>query len=193
MDPAPVKFPRYPAQYDNGKRPYGEPEAVYVALGSNLGDRAVNLRTALERIGETETVAAISGVYETEPWGVPDEQPAYLNQVCELQTSTSANDLMNLLLGIEADLGRKRTFQNEARPMDLDILFYGDRVIDIPGLQIPHPRLHERAFVLAPLAEIAPDLIHPIRGTTPGDLLRDVDASGVQKYVPNPADVIASD
>jgi 2-amino-4-hydroxy-6-hydroxymethyldihydropteridine diphosphokinase len=176
-------------QFDNGKRPYSELEAVYVALGSNLGDRAENLRIALDRIGATESIAAVSSVYETEPWGVPDEQPAYLNQVCELQSSTPANDLMNLLLGIESDLGRKRTFQNEARPLDLDILFYGDRVIDIPGLQIPHPRLHERAFVLVPLAEIAPELIHPIRGTTPGDLLRDVDVSGVRRYAPQSADV----
>jgi 2-amino-4-hydroxy-6-hydroxymethyldihydropteridine diphosphokinase len=173
-------------QYDNGKRPFGEPEPVFVALGSNLGDRAENLRVALERIGDSESISAVSSVYETEPWGVPDEQPAYLNQVCELQSSTPASDLMNLLLGIEADLGRKRTFENEARPLDLDILFYGDRVIDIPGLQIPHPRLHERAFVLAPLAEIAPELIHPILGATPGDFLRDVDASGVQRYPASP-------
>jgi 2-amino-4-hydroxy-6-hydroxymethyldihydropteridine diphosphokinase len=169
-------------QYDKGIRPYGDLEPVYVALGSNLGDRAGNLRVALKRIGETETVAAVSSVYETVPWGVPDEQPAYLNQVCELRTATPANDLMNLLLGIESDLGRKRTFQNAARSLDLDILFFGDRVIDIPGLQIPHPRLHERAFVLVPLAEIAPNLIHPIRGAAPGDLLRDVDVSGVVRH-----------
>ena len=142
MVPQIARFPRYPVQYDNGKRPFGEPEPVFVALGSNLGDRAENLRMALARIGDSESIATVSSVYETEPWGVPDEQPAYLNQVCELRTATPANDLMNLLLGIEADLGRKRAFQNEARPLDLDILFYGERVIDIPGLQIPHPRLH---------------------------------------------------
>jgi len=175
-------------QYDNGKRPYGELEPVYIALGSNLGDKVGNLRIALERVGETESVVAVSSVYETEPWGVPDEQPAYLNQVCELRSATPANDLMNLLLGIESDLGRTRTFQNESRPLDLDILFYGDRVIDIPGLQIPHPRLHERAFVLVPLAEIAPHLIHPIQGATPGGLLWDVDAAGVGRYETESAD-----
>ena len=193
MVPQIARFPRYPVQYDNGKRPFGEPEPVFVALGSNLGDRAENLRMALARIGDSESIAAVSSVYETEPWGVPDEQPAYLNQVCELRTATPATDLMNLLLRIEADLGRKRTFQNEARPLDLDILFYGERVIDIPGLQIPHPRLHQRAFVLTPLAEIAPELIHPILGATPGDLLRDVDATGVRPYAPESTDVIASD
>lgn len=194
MVPQIARFPRYPVQSDNGKRPFGEPEPVFVALGSNLGDRAENLSVALERIGETESIVAVSSVYETEPWGVPDEQSAYLNQLCELQSSTPASVLMNLLLGIESDLGRKRTFQNEARPLDLDILFYGDRVIDVPGLQIPHPRLHERAFVLAPLAEIAPELIHPILGATPGDLLRDVNASGVRRYTPDSAaDTLASD
>ena len=113
-------------------------------------------------------------------------QPAYLNQVCRLRTTLPATELMNRLLQIETKLGRNRKRKNESRPIDLDLLLYGDRVIDVPGLQVPHPRMPERAFVLAPLAEIAPELIHPLSGATPGDLLRDVDASGVRVWERGP-------
>ncbi len=122
-------------------------------------------------------------MYETEPWGVSDPQPLYLNQVCAITTSLRPHDLVNGLLQMEDRLGRRRTRnRNESRVIDLDLLLYGDRVIDMPGLTVPHPRMAERAFVLVPLAEIAPDLVHPLRGATAGDLLRGVDASGARLW-----------
>ncbi len=177
-----MPFPKYPVRVESRKRPYGEPADTYIGLGANLGDRELNLRVAREELTNLGDVTGESSIYETEPWGVGEPQPAYLNQVCRLRTTMPATELMNRLLQIETKLGRNRKRQNESRPIDLDLLLYEDRVIDVPGLQVPHPRMPERAFVLAPLAEIAPELIHPISGATPGDLLRDVDASGVRVW-----------
>ncbi len=177
-----MPFPKYPVRVESGMRPYGEPADAYIGLGANLGDRELNLRVAREELSNLGDVTGGSSIYETEPWGVGEPQPPYLNQVCRLRTTLPATELMNRLLQIETKLGRNRKRINEPRPIDLDLLLYEDRVIDVPGLQVPHPRMPERAFVLAPLAEIAPELIHPINGATPGDLLRDVDASGVRVY-----------
>lgn len=163
---------------------------AFIGLGANLGDRRRNLHLALERLRTLGAVFAVSSVYETEPWGVEEPQPAYLNQVCGLRTELSAAVLVNGLLRIEADLGRRRERRNEAREIDLDLLLYGDRIIRMPGLEVPHPRMSERGFVLVPLAEIAPDLIDPVTGATPVDLLTDVDASGVQRWTPPPEERI---
>ncbi len=177
-----MRRPRYQAQWDDNDAADGGPVDSYIGLGANLGDRALNLkvaRTELEQLGD---LLASSSLYETEPWDVPDPQPAYLNQVCQVRTDLPPSELMNRLLQIETKLGRTRTSRNAARPIDLDLLMYGDRRINMPGLEVPHPRMAERAFVLAPFAEIAPDIVHPLRDATAGDLLRDLDMSGVAKY-----------
>ena len=140
---------------------------VYVALGSNLGDRERTLLDAVEALRATEgvKVAALSALIETEPVGVVD-QPRFVNGVVALDTTLPARALLELLLDVERRFGRSRDGvpAQGPRTLDLDLLLYGDAVIDEPGLQVPHPRLHERSFVLGPLAEIAPGLEIPGRG-----------------------------
>ena len=133
---------------------------VYLALGANLGDREKNLRDALRQIAPFVEIERVSSIYETEPWGVHD-QPWFLNLVCAGTTALSPVDLLRRAKKIENEMGRAEGIRFGPRPIDIDILFY-DRVIELsPALTIPHPRLHERAFVLVPLAEIAPTLVHP--------------------------------
>src|SRR4051794_40194807 len=131
-----------------------------IALGANLGDRLATLRAAIERIRELGAVIKISSVYETDPVGYLD-QPAFYNAVLLLETDLAPETVMKELLAIEAELGRVRTFANAPRAIDLDLLLYGGEIRDTPLLTLPHPRMHERAFVLVPLAEIAPNMIHP--------------------------------
>lgn len=133
---------------------------AYIALGSNLDDPARQLRAAAAALSALGEIAAASSLYETEPVGFRD-QPVFLNAVLLLRTELPPQALMRELLRIEQAQGRERRRKDGPRTLDLDILFYGGAVIDEPGLRIPHPRLHERRFVLAPLAEIAPDLVHP--------------------------------
>ena len=133
---------------------------IYLALGSNLGDREKNLSEALTRLRPFVQLTRLSSIYETEPVGVR-EQPWFLNQVAEGTTALSPVDLLRRVKKIEIEMGRTEGIRFGPRPMDIDILLY-DRVIELsPALTIPHPRLHERAFVLTPLAEIAPNLVHP--------------------------------
>lgn len=148
---------------------------VYLALGSNLGEREANLRAARERLATQVRILKTSAVYETEPWGFR-EQPAFLNQVLKGRTALAPLELLDFLKSIEAALGREANFRYGPRVIDLDILFYGRQVLDTQRLQIPHPRLHERAFVLVPLAEIAPGLIHPVLRKRVSTLLRDAAA-----------------
>jgi 2-amino-4-hydroxy-6-hydroxymethyldihydropteridine diphosphokinase len=140
-------------------------EICYLLLGSNSGDRLAYLGKAVEAVGKfTGPVTRCSSVYETEPWGF-DDNKAFLNQVIEIRTNMQAADLMDQILAAETMLGRMRTPESpgyESRTIDIDILFYGQCVIDQPGLIIPHPRLHLRRFTLVPLAEIVPDMIHPV-------------------------------
>ena len=133
---------------------------AYLGLGSNLGDREENLRKALSLLGESVEIIALSSVYQTEPWGYA-EQPSFLNLVCGFRTSLSPPELLALVQEVERRLGRVRSIRYGPRTIDVDILLYGDRIVDTPDLQIPHPRIPERAFVLAPFAEIAPDIEHP--------------------------------
>jgi 2-amino-4-hydroxy-6-hydroxymethyldihydropteridine diphosphokinase len=140
---------------------------AYVALGSNLGDREQTLRAALAALraeGAVEVIA-VSGLIETEPVGFVD-QPRFLNGVAALETELPAAALLDLLLEVERRFGRVREGvpAQGPRTLDLDLLLYGEAEIDEPGLRIPHPRLHERAFVLGPLAELAPGLEIPGRG-----------------------------
>jgi 2-amino-4-hydroxy-6-hydroxymethyldihydropteridine diphosphokinase len=148
---------------------------AYVGLGSNLGDREPTLRAAVAELGATPgvEVVAVSTLVDTEPVGYLD-QPRFLNGVAVLETSLSARDLLGLLLAVEARFGRDRAAAPAQGPrtLDLDLLLYGDAEIDEEGLRIPHPRLHERGFVLAPLQEVAPGLEVPGMGSVEAILAR---------------------
>lgn len=134
---------------------------VYLSLGSNLGDRRENLRAAIRRISEHITIDAISSVYETAPVG-PQGQPAFLNLCLASRTNFMPHDLLHFLQSIEWVGGRRPTYRWGPRVIDIDLLLYGDRRLAAPDLTIPHPEMTRRAFVLVPLAEIAPDLDHPL-------------------------------
>jgi 2-amino-4-hydroxy-6-hydroxymethyldihydropteridine diphosphokinase len=154
---------------------------IYLALGSNLGDREANLRAAREAMPPAVRLHSNSPIYETPPWGILD-QPVFLNQVVEGSTYLPPAGLLAYLKGLEVQLGRTRTVRNGPRVIDLDILFYDDLVFTMTGLTIPHPRISERAFVLVPLADLAPDLVHPVEKKTIQELLGQVDRSGIERY-----------
>ena len=159
-----------------------KPVAVYLGLGSNLGDRQSHLDKALELLSWRLRIGKVSSIYQTEPIGNV-EQPRFLNLVCQGYTRLAPMELLTLAKGIELKLGRTPGKSNAPRPIDIDILFYGEQVIETPELVIPHPRLTERAFVLIPLAEIAPDLVHPLSGKTIKELLAGVtEVQGVFKW-----------
>jgi 2-amino-4-hydroxy-6-hydroxymethyldihydropteridine diphosphokinase len=159
---------------------------AYIALGTNIGDRLKNLQTAIGAMPPQVTVKRVSTVYETAPWGVLD-QPDFLNQVIEIETDLAPAALLHHLKAIEARMGREQTVRYGPRRIDLDILFYEDLVLELSGLRIPHPRLHERSFVLAPLADLAPDLRHPELGKTVQEMLAQLDLSDVKPF-PQPVD-----
>jgi 2-amino-4-hydroxy-6-hydroxymethyldihydropteridine diphosphokinase len=152
---------------------------IYLSLGSNLGDRHTNLRNAITNLAPQVQSIAQSSIYKTEPWGY-SEQPSFLNQACKGDTTLDPFALLAFLKEIEVSMGRQETFRFGPRLIDLDILFYDDLVLDTPKLTIPHPRIAERAFVLIPLAEIAPDLYHPGFGKTIQQLKTSVDASSIE-------------
>ena len=145
---------------------------VYLSLGSNLGDRAEHLRRALEAVAtlpDTRRVAQ-SSVHETVPWGVTD-QPSFLNLAAAIETALGPLELLNAVKALETGLGRRPGPRWGPRVIDVDIVLFGDTVMDTPELTLPHPRFRERAFVLAPLAEIAPDAPDPVSGKTVAELL----------------------
>lgn len=155
---------------------------VYLALGTNINDRFAHLQAAVAALPPVVRVMAESPIYETEPWGFTD-QPAFLNQVISAKTQLEPLKLLAHLKQLETNLGRTPTFRYGPRQIDIDILFYDDIILASPELEIPHPRLQERAFVLVPLADLAPDLQHPLLGKTVRELLASVDTKGVKPYV----------
>jgi len=154
---------------------------VYLALGSNMGNRLANLRAAINNLTPQMSVKIKSSVYETPPWGFT-AQPEFLNQVIMAETYLQPQALLSHLKRLETALGRTPSFQNGPRLIDMDILFFDDLVLDTPPLVVPHPRLHERAFVLVPLAEIAPDLVHPVLNRPIHELLDKVDRSDIKLF-----------
>lgn len=144
---------------------------AYIGIGSNLGDRKNNCQKAVELLGEYGVKAIkTSSMYETEPWGVKD-QPEFINMAVEAETSLAPRGLLNALKGIEKRMGRAPSEKYGPRVIDLDILLYGDVVVEEHGLKIPHPHMHERDFVLRPLMEIAPEVVHPVSGKRITELL----------------------
>jgi len=158
----------------------GATHVVYLALGSNLGDREAHLRAALQRLRAFVPIEHTSSLYETEPVGYLD-QPRFLNMVMQGKTLLSPQDLLRQAKGVETAIGRQPTFRNGPRPIDIDILLYDDLQHSQEGLTIPHPRMNERAFVLAPLAEIAPTVQHPVSKQTIQQLLQAVSQAGITK------------
>jgi 2-amino-4-hydroxy-6-hydroxymethyldihydropteridine diphosphokinase len=147
-----------------------------IATGSNLGDRVENLRAGIAALAATDevTVHEVSTLYETAPVGGPDDQGPYLNAAFTLSTTLGAAELLALLHRVEASRERERTVHWGPRTLDLDLLIYGDLVSDDPALEVPHPRQHQRRFVLVPVCDVAPDLVHPVLGRTMADLLADL-------------------
>ena len=154
---------------------------VYLALGSNMGNRLANLKAATNNLTPQMAVKNKSSVYETPPWGFV-EQSRFLNQVVMVNTYLKPQALLGHLKRLEIALGRVPNFQNGPRLIDIDILFYDELVLDTPPLVIPHPHLHERAFVLVPLAEIAPDFVHPVLERPIHELLDKLDRSDIKLY-----------
>jgi 2-amino-4-hydroxy-6-hydroxymethyldihydropteridine diphosphokinase len=148
---------------------------VYLSLGSNVGDREGHLREALSRLHRKGRILSVSSFYETEPVEFAD-QAWFLNCAAALETAECPQALLTNLLGIEQDMGRRRTRKKGPRAIDLDILMFGDTVIDTPELTIPHPSMHQRRFVLEPLAEIAPQALHPVSKKTVRQLLDELPA-----------------
>lgn len=158
---------------------------VYFSLGSNVGDREKNLCAAIAALaGAGVRVTKISSFYETEPVDLR-EQPWFLNCAVEGETKVPALELLRALRGIETQMGSKKLMAKGPRLIDLDILLYGDETIDAPGLQVPHPRMHLRKFVLVPLTEIAPNLKHPSWRGTVADLLANAADSNVVRRLEN--------
>jgi 2-amino-4-hydroxy-6-hydroxymethyldihydropteridine diphosphokinase len=151
------------------------PVLAYLSLGSNVGDREKNLRDAIQRLGALGRIVSLSSFYETEPVEFT-AQPWFLNCVVSLETAETAAQLMTTLLDIEREMGRKRTKAKGPRIIDMDILLFGDAIVNSPELTIPHPAMHQRRFVLEPLAEIAPTVRHPVLKKTIRELLDELPA-----------------
>lgn len=155
---------------------------AYLGIGGNLGYRYENIRSAARRIRQVLPILSVSSLYETAPVGFQN-QPAFLNAVLAVDSPDDPHALHHILQDVEADLGRKRTFINAPRTIDIDILLHGDAVLKNDTLEIPHPRMLERAFVMVPLAEIAPDELHPVRKQSILDLGRELGDTSTAVWV----------
>ncbi|MDP2719997.1 MAG: 2-amino-4-hydroxy-6-hydroxymethyldihydropteridine diphosphokinase [Dehalococcoidia bacterium] len=157
---------------------------VYLSFGSNMGDRNKNLSTALSWLAKLTVVEKTSSIFETEPVEFL-EQPKFLNMACKISTILGPLQLLSVIKGIEVKLGRRPAFRNAPRPIDIDILFFEDLIMDTAKLTLPHPALTERAFVLVPLAEISPDFSHPRGGKALSYYLNHVTGKeGVRRWTP---------
>ncbi|HBY07784.1 MAG TPA: 2-amino-4-hydroxy-6-hydroxymethyldihydropteridine diphosphokinase [Chloroflexi bacterium] len=154
---------------------------IYIALGTNLGDRLANLQSAIRQMPPEVTILAQSPIYQTPPWGYAD-QPDFLNQVVMAETNLPPQALLDYLKALEVRVGRTPTFRYGPRVVDLDILFYGDLIYAQAGLQIPHPKLHERAFVVIPLYDLNPDFRHPLTGQTIREMRSSLDLTGITRF-----------
>lgn len=152
---------------------------IYLGLGTNLGNREANLQQAVDKLAAGVMVTAVSPVYETPPWGVTD-QPHFLNICIVGRTEKSPRAVLAFIKTIEIALGRTPTYRWGPRVIDIDLLFYNQQQIEHGDLIVPHPRLHERAFVLAPLADIAPHLVHPKTEQTVRQMLAQVDTADIR-------------
>ncbi len=159
-----------------------EKHIVYLALGSNIGDRLENLKEAIAALPPQMVVKAKSHVYETLPWGYED-QPKFLNQALKAQTYVEPEPLLKHIKRLEIALVLKASFPNGPRLIDIDILFYDDLVLNTSALTLPHPHLHERGFVLLPLMDIAPDLIHPVTKKSVREMVAFCNLGGIKQIV----------
>jgi 2-amino-4-hydroxy-6-hydroxymethyldihydropteridine diphosphokinase len=160
---------------------------VYLSLGSNLGDREKYLREAISRLGEFGVIRQVSAFYETQPVEVQGEQPWFLNCALAMETELTPWVFLSQVLAVEQSMGRIRREPKGPRTIDIDIVFFANDVLDTPELTVPHPAMHQRRFVLEPLAEIAPALVHPVLQRTVRDLLDSLptDSGLVNKPLPN--------
>jgi 2-amino-4-hydroxy-6-hydroxymethyldihydropteridine diphosphokinase len=160
---------------------------VYLSLGSNLGDRENHLREAISRLQDMGVIRRISAFYETQPVEVQTEQPWFLNCALAMETELAPLAFLGRMLAVEQSMGRIRTEPKGPRTIDIDILFFGNDVLDTPELTVPHPAMHQRRFVLEPLGEIAPAVVHPVLKRTVRELLDSLPAGSglVNKPLPN--------
>jgi 2-amino-4-hydroxy-6-hydroxymethyldihydropteridine diphosphokinase len=170
--------------FPSNKKAPAATHTIYLALGSNLGDRRGNLSAALQQLREIMDITAVSSVYETEPVGYLD-QPRFLNIVCIGKTELLPEELLKQVKEVETRIGRQPTFRNGPRSIDIDIIFFDDLQLTQDNLTIPHPRMSERAFVLVPLAEIAPDAVDPTSGRSVQEMLAAIQQDGVRKIAAN--------
>ncbi|HSG43554.1 MAG TPA: 2-amino-4-hydroxy-6-hydroxymethyldihydropteridine diphosphokinase [Anaerolineales bacterium] len=154
---------------------------VYLSLGTNLGNRAANLKRAIASLPPQMTVKSKSKVYETPPWGYT-EQDKFLNQVVKVTTYLEPEKLLKHIKRMEVAMGRKATFRYGPRLIDIDILFYDEEILATPSLTIPHPNLHERGFVLLPMMDIAPDLVHPVKKKSIRELVGFCEMGGIKQF-----------
>ena len=157
---------------------------VAIALGSNLGDREAHLRAAVAALGAVLSPFHVSSFRETEPVEVAGSQPMFLNAAATGESALSASAVLDVLLAVEQRFGRERPYPNAPRTLDLDLILYGDSIIDVPGVIVPHPRFRERRFVLEPLVEIAPDWMDPVTGKTMRELFEEL--VNPKSQIPNP-------
>jgi 2-amino-4-hydroxy-6-hydroxymethyldihydropteridine diphosphokinase len=154
---------------------------VYLSLGTNLGNRAANLKRAIASLPPQMTVKSKSKVYETPPWGYTDQEK-FLNQVVKVTTYLEPEKLLKHIKRMEVAMGRKTSFRYGPRLIDIDILFYDDEILETPSLTIPHPNLHERGFVLLPMMDIAPDLVHPVKKKSIRELVGFCEMGGIKQF-----------